>query len=93
MLHSAGLPVYQHLNVHGYWLMRDTKMSKSLGNVVHPERMIELFGSDAFRYFMLAEMHFGSDANFNYDALITRINSRSTTRIWPTRTATCSAAC
>ena len=75
MLHSAGLPVYQHLNVHGYWLMRDTKMSKSLGNVVHPERMIELFGSDAFRYFMLAEMHFGSDANFNYDALITRINS------------------
>ncbi len=75
MLKSAGVPVYRHLNVHGYWLMRDTKMSKSLGNVVDPVRMVELFGADAFRYFLLAEMHFGSDANFNYDAFITRVNS------------------
>ena len=75
MLKSAGVPVYRHLNVHGYWLMRDTKMSKSLGNVVDPARMTELFGADAFRYFLLAEMHFGSDANFNYDAFITRVNS------------------
>ena len=75
MLKSAGVPVYRHLNVHGYWLMRDTKMSKSLGNVVDPARMAELFGADAFRYFLLAEMHFGSDANFNYDAFITRVNS------------------
>ncbi len=75
MLKSAGLPLYQHLNVHGYWLMRDTKMSKSLGNVVDPVRMTELFGSDAFRYFLLREMHFGADANFNYDAFIGRVNT------------------
>ncbi len=75
MLKSAGLPMYEHLNVHGYWLMRDTKMSKSLGNIVNPVRMTELFGSDAFRYFLLREMHFGADANFNYDALIARVNT------------------
>ncbi len=75
MLKSAGLPLYSHLNVHGYWLMRDTKMSKSLGNIVDPVRMVELFGSDAFRYFLLREMHFGADANFNYESLITRINT------------------
>ena len=75
MLRSAGIPLYNHLNVHGYWLMRDTKMSKSLGNVVDPCRMTELFGSDAFRYFLLREMQFGSDANFNYEALIGRVNT------------------
>ncbi len=75
MLRSAGIPVYNHLNVHGYWLMRDTKMSKSLGNVVDPYRMTELFGSDAFRYFLLREMQFGSDANFNYEAFIGRVNT------------------
>ena len=75
MLRSAGLPLYNHLNVHGYWLMRDTKMSKSLGNVVDPVRMTELFGSDAFRYFLLREMQFGSDANFNYEAFIGRLNT------------------
>ncbi len=75
MLKSAGLPLYQHLNVHGYWLMRDTKMSKSLGNVVDPVRMTELFGSDAFRYFLLREMHFGADANFNYESFIGRVNT------------------
>lgn len=75
MLRSAGIPLYKHLNVHGYWLMRDTKMSKSLGNVVDPRRMTELFGSDAFRYFLLREMQFGSDANFNYEAFIGRINT------------------
>ncbi len=75
MLKSAGLPLYTHLNVHGYWLMRDTKMSKSLGNIVDPVRMCELFGSDAFRYFLLREMQFGSDANFSYDAFIGRVNT------------------
>lgn len=75
MLKSAGVPLYKHLNVHGYWLMRDTKMSKSLGNVVDPVRMVELFGVDAFRFFLLREMHFGSDANFNYEAFIGRINT------------------
>lgn len=75
MLKAAGLPVYRHLNVHGYWLIRDTKMSKSLGNVVNPVDMAERFGLDAFRYFLLREMHFGSDASFTEDALIARVNA------------------
>ena len=75
MLKAAGLPIYRHLNVHGYWLVRDTKMSKSLGNVVDPLEMGQRFGLDAFRYFLLREMHFGSDASFSEEALITRINA------------------
>lgn len=75
MLKSAGLPQYKHLNVHGYWLVRDTKMSKSLGNVVEPEEMAQRFGADAFRYFLLREMHFGSDASFSDEALVGRINA------------------
>lgn len=75
MLKAAGLPVYKHLNVHGYWLVRDTKMSKSLGNVVDPLEMGQRFGLDAFRYFLLRDMHFGSDASFSEEAMITRINA------------------
>lgn len=75
MLKAAGLPLYRHLNVHGYWLVRDTKMSKSLGNVVEPLEMSKKFGTDAFRYFLLREMHFGSDASFSEEALVARINA------------------
>ena len=75
MLKAAGLPVYRHLNVHGYWLVRDTKMSKSLGNVVAPLDMAGRYGNDAFRYFLLREMHFGSDASFSEEALVGRINA------------------
>ena len=49
MLKAAGLPVYQHLNVHGYWLIKDTKMSKSLGNGIDPMEIIEKYGEDALR--------------------------------------------
>ncbi len=75
MLKSAELPIYQHLNVHGYWLMRDEKMSKSLGNAISPIGLKDRFGLDAFRYFLLREMNFGSDAAFTEQALITRINA------------------
>ena len=75
MLKSMGLPLYKHLNVHGYWLVRDTKMSKSLGNIVDPLAMKEQFGNDAFRYYLFREMHFGSDASFNQEAMIKRINA------------------
>lgn len=75
MLKAAGLPVYDHLNVHGYWLVRDTKMSKSLGNVVDPLVLSAEFGLDAFRYFLLREMHFGADASFTEDSMTTRINA------------------
>ncbi len=75
MLHAAGLPLYRHLNVHGYWLARDAKMSKSLGNVVDPLAMSEHFGLDAFRYFLLREMAFGSDASFTQESMTLRINA------------------
>ena len=75
MLMAAGLPLYDHLNVHGYWNMDSAKMSKSLGNVVRPLEMKARFGMDAFRYFLLREMAFGQDAKFSEEALVTRINA------------------
>lgn len=75
MLKAAGIPVYRHLNVHGYWLSRDAKMSKSLGNIVEPLQAIHHFGLDAFRYFLLREMRFGSDASYSDESVITRINA------------------
>jgi methionyl-tRNA synthetase len=75
MLKAAGLEPYRHLNVHGYWLVRDTKMSKSLGNVVAPLDMAGKYGLDAFRYFLLREMHFGNDAGFSEEALVARLNA------------------
>lgn len=75
MLKAAGLQPYQSLNVHGYWLVRDTKMSKSLGNVVSPKSMVDTYGVAAFRYFLLREMAFGSDASFTEEALVTRLNA------------------
>jgi methionyl-tRNA synthetase len=75
MLMAAGLPMFEHLNVHGYWVMESGKMSKSLGNVIRPLEMKARFGMDAFRYFLLREMAFGQDAKFSEEALITRINA------------------
>jgi methionyl-tRNA synthetase len=75
MLKAAGLPIYQHLNVHGYWLIDGNKMSKSRGNVVRPLDLQAKYGNDAFRYFLLRDMTFGLDASFNEVALAERINS------------------
>ncbi len=75
MLKAAGLEPYKSLNVHGYWLVRDTKMSKSLGNVIGPLEMSQKYGLDAFRYFLLREMSYGQDASFSEDALIGRLNA------------------
>jgi len=63
------------LNVHGYWLARNTKMSKSLGNVLDPALLCERYGLDPVRYFLLREMHFGSDASFTDESFITRVNA------------------
>jgi methionyl-tRNA synthetase len=75
MLKAAGIPVYQHLNVHGYWNVDQSKMSKSIGNVIDPLNMKNDYGRDAFRYFLMREMSFGLDAGFSEEALIQRINS------------------
>jgi len=75
MLKAAGIPVYQHLNVHGYWNVEQSKMSKSLGNVVEPLQLKTTYGVDAFRYFLIREMTFGLDSNFSEAAMVQRINA------------------
>jgi len=75
MLKAAGLDPFRHLNVHGYWQMATGKMSKTLGNVVEPLPLAELYGPDQMRYFFLREMVFGLDATFSEEALHTRINA------------------
>ena len=75
MLMALGLPLFHRLLVHGYWLHGESKMSKSLGNVIRPLEMKARYGMDAFRYFLLREMSFGQDATFSEDAFITRVNA------------------
>ncbi len=75
MLKAAGLPLYKHLNVHGYWLVNERKMGKSLGNAVEPLDLQAKYGNDAFRYFLLRDMTFGLDASFSERGLAERINS------------------
>ncbi len=75
MLKSAGIPVFKHLNVHGYWLVDDRKISKSLGNTVKPLDLLKKYGNDAFRYFLLRDMPFGLDSSFNELAIAERINA------------------
>jgi len=75
MLKSAGIEPYHHLNVHGYWNVNEGKMSKSLGNVVRPLELVDIYGLDAFRYFLLREMVFGLDSEFSEEALVARINA------------------
>jgi len=75
MLKSAGIEPYQHLNVHGYWNINEGKMSKSLGNVVKPLDLVDVYGLDAFRYFLLRDMVFGLDSDFSEEALVARINA------------------
>lgn len=75
MLKAAGIPAYRNLNVHGYWNVDESKMSKSLGNVVEPLSLKNVYGLDAFRYFLMREMVFGLDSGFNEEALVARVNS------------------
>lgn len=75
MLMAAGLPLYKHLNVHGFWTVEGQKMSKSLGNVISPLVMKEKVGLDAFRYFLLRESVFGQDADFREESLTARYNA------------------
>jgi methionyl-tRNA synthetase len=74
MLKAADIEPYANLNVHGYWNMEESKMSKSLGNVVRPGELIKKYGNDQIRYFFLREMTFGLDAKFSEDSVVNRIN-------------------
>ena len=75
MLQAANIPLYRHLNVHGYWNVEEKKMSKSRGTVVKPLDLLKVYGLDSFRYFLMREMVFGLDASFSEEALITRVNA------------------
>ncbi|MFC1516683.1 methionine--tRNA ligase, partial [Thermodesulfobacteriota bacterium] len=75
MLRAAEIPVYKHLNVHGYWNVDESKMSKSLGNVVDPLQLKNIYGLDAFRFFLMRDMVFGLDSSFSEEALVQRINA------------------
>ena len=75
MLKAAGIEPYRHLNVHGYWNLEQSKISKSLGNVIRPRALKEKYGVDAVRYFFLREMVFGLDAHFSEESLVQRINA------------------
>ncbi|MDR2528026.1 MAG: methionine--tRNA ligase [Synergistaceae bacterium] len=75
MLLALGINVPVSVVAHGWWTVDGEKMSKSKGNVVDPFKMAELYGADAFRYFLLREVPFGSDGDFSEAALVGRINS------------------
>lgn len=74
-LMAAGLEVPKRIIGHGWWLMNEAKMSKSLGNVVQPQGYVDRFGVDALRYFVMREMAVGQDANFADATFLTRYNA------------------
>ncbi len=75
MLKALGVPQPTTVFAHGWWLSGDAKMSKSAGNAVNPMDMMDRYGVDAFRYFLMAEMVLGQDANFTEDAFTRRYNA------------------
>ncbi len=75
ILLAVDIELPKRIFAHGWWTVKGEKMSKSKGNVVDPNEMVDEFGVDAFRYFLLREVPFGLDGDFSRDALINRINS------------------
>jgi methionyl-tRNA synthetase len=74
-LMAAGLPVPKAIVAHGWLLFEESKMSKSRGNIVRTETILDVLGADALRYFLLREVVFGQDGSFSFDALVQRYNS------------------
>ncbi|MGB8582295.1 MAG: methionine--tRNA ligase [Candidatus Sulfotelmatobacter sp.] len=74
-LMAAGLPMPKTIVAHGWLLFEENKMSKSRGNIVRTETILDVLGADALRYFLLREVVFGQDGSFSFDALVQRYNS------------------
>ncbi len=74
-LMALGLPLPKQVFGHGWLIMKEGKMSKSRGNVIDPMRLIERYGSDSLRYFLLREIPFGADGVFNNESMLQRINT------------------
>lgn len=75
MLMALEMPLPSNIFAHGWWTVEGRKMSKSFGNMVDPNVMVDTYGVDAFRYFLFREVPFGLDGDFSEQALIKRINS------------------
>ncbi len=75
MLHAAGIALPKGLLVHGWWLTKGEKMSKSSGNVFNPLDLVDEFGADALRFFLIREMNVGQDGDFSRELFLTRYNS------------------
>ena len=74
-LMSLGLELPKNIAAHGWWTRDGEKMSKSKGNVINPKEVVDAYGLDNFRYFILREVPFGADGDFSEKALIDRINN------------------
>jgi methionyl-tRNA synthetase len=74
-LMAAGLPLPKSITANGWLLFEESKMSKSRGNIVRAETIVEVLGTDALRYFLLREIPFGQDGSFSFDALVQRFNA------------------
>jgi methionyl-tRNA synthetase len=74
-LMAAGLPVQHRVIAHGWLLFEQDKMSKSKGNIVRAESILDVLGADALRYFLFREIAFGHDGSFSFDALVQRYNA------------------
>jgi len=75
MLKAIGLELPKHIFAHGWWMVEDSKMGKSLGNAVDPISLIKKYGSDEFRYILISGMTIGQDANFSEAEFIKRYNA------------------
>jgi len=75
LLMSAGLPLPKSIIAHGWLLFEESKMSKSRGNIVRAETIVDVLGRDALRYFLLREVVFGQDGSFSFDAVVQRYNA------------------
>jgi len=75
MLKALGLEMPKTIFAHGWWMIDQTKMSKSRGNVVNPIDMVDKFGIDVYRYFLMRDVPFGLDGNFSEEAIVKRFNS------------------
>ncbi len=75
MMKAIGIPMPKTIFAHGWWMVDETKMSKSLKNIVKPLDLIDSYGVDPIRYFLMRDMTLGQDSNFSEDIFIRRYNS------------------